>query len=480
MGCCLDVTGGLNAKRRASDALAWYAAAVAALAAASEHRGEVEGRIGLGVALYEARRHADAWSEAPRILLAAERSREPALVARACIYEAWLAQQTGQRLSRALRSLHRAESLVFPDGPYAQQVRVLFGLGNVSFELGRYDLALSYFTRATALARRNDDKAMAALGASNVLTTGRKQMEVRPDLSRLPEFTSEARRLADMADELRSPELQAIAHRTLADLLASSSASRAEAGRHYEVALGHARQSRNRTETATCLWALGRYRSDLHPEESRTLVDEALRVAVDSGSATAMAYAWRQQTRLAWKTLPRDRALAESLRALDAIDTQRTLQDSDLERASMLGAWTADYYWLIGRVLEPIPQSRESIALAFALSERMRARVLLDALQRQRPVSAESSPGGPHHEALKAISTVQRRLLDPAVHGQERESALADLERLEREEASLRGELGARQAGVPPHALANLDAIERSLAADEALLSFTVGVGRNF
>jgi tetratricopeptide (TPR) repeat protein len=469
----------LKSQRRAPDALEWYTAAIASLAASGDHQGEAQARIGLGVALSSAGRHEEAWSEAPKILQAAERSADPTLVARACVYEGWLAHRTGRQLSQALHSLRRAESLVFPTGPYAQQVRVLVGLGNISFELGRYDVALSHFNRAIDLARHHDDKAMMALGASNVLTTRRKQMEVRPDPSRLPEFTEEARRLADVADGVANSELQAIAQRALGDLLASAAVSRDEAGAHYERALGHARRSRNLSEMATCLWALGRYRSDSDPRGSRALVDEALKMAADAGSASAMAYAWRQQMRLAWKTLPRERAVAESLRALDAIDTLRMLQDADLERASVLGAWTNDYYWLIGHVLDTVPRSRESLATAFAVSERMRARVLLDALQRQRAGERPTAVAGHRREVLTAISAIQRRLLDPALHGQDRDTALAELERLEREEAMLRAG-GNAQSTVAPSALADLDGIQRSLAPNEALLSFTVGVGSNF
>ncbi len=193
-----------------------------------------------------------------------------------------------------------------------------------------------------------------------------------------------------------------------------------------------------------------------------------------------MAYAWRQHMRLAWKSLPRDRALVESLRALDAIETLRTLQDADLERASVLGAWTADYYWLIGQLLQPASRSPEDVAVAFSVSERMRSRVLLDSLKRQRRSGGRAPEDERRLAALKAISAVQRRLLDPAVRGQARESALADLERLERQEAGLRDETGTPGTLVSARELAALETVEQSLAADQAVLSFSIGVGQNF
>ncbi len=374
------------------------------------------------------------------------------------------------RFTRPSRSCSRT-------GLYGLRLRVHFGLGNVAVGLGRYDEALPHFTRAVALAREHGEMPMVALGNSNLLTTRRKQMEVRPDAARLPEFTDEARRLVEVADAAGNPAVQAIAHRTLGDLLVSASATRAEAGPHYERALQHARQARDRNETAACLWAFGRFLSDADPDRARTLVDEALRLAVESGSATAVAYAWRQQMRLAWKTLPRERAIDESFRALDAIESIRTLQDVDLARASVLGAWTLDYYWLIGRLLGGEARSTADVALGFRAAERMRARALLDAMQRQRPAGLDPR----RRDVLREISAQQRRLLDPSVRGAARDAVLAELERLERQETNMRAAMAPGDVTLASSRdLSTLDDVQRSLGANEAMLSYAVGVGRNF
>ena len=160
------------------------------------------------------------------------------------------------------------------------------------------------------------------------------------------------RRLAALAGETKDPLSQGNTQRALADLLASAPATRDEAQQHYEAALRHARAAGDRNETAASLWALGRFLSDVRPVDSRKYIDEALLMAVRSGSANATVYAWRQQMRLAWKTFPRDKAIVESFRALDAIETLRALQDADLARAAVMGAWTTDYYWLMGRLLD--------------------------------------------------------------------------------------------------------------------------------
>ena len=461
---------------RSADAIALYVEASQQFAALGDAGGEVQARVALGAALQGAARSAEAWQEVPRILAAAARSGAPDQRARALLFEVWLSHETGERLGRAGRALHEAESLVFPNGPYELRLRVLFGLGNVAVDLGRYDEALPPFTRVVALAREHGDMPMVALGSSNLLTTRRKQMEARPDAARLPEFTVEARRLIEVADAAGHPAVQAIAHRTLGDLLTSVSATRAEAGPHYERALQYARQATDRNETAQCLWALGRFLSDTHPDRARTLIDEALRMAVEAGSATAVAYAWRQQMRLAWKTLPRERAIDESFRALDAIESIRTLQDVDLARASVLGAWTLDYYWLIGKLLGGDGRSTAGVALGFRAAERMRARALLDAMQGRRSKGLDPR----RRDVLREISSQQRRLLEPGLRGAAREAALAELERLERQETNLRAATEPDISLASSRDLSTLDDVQRSLGANEAMLSYAVGVGRNF
>ena len=462
---------------RPSEAIALYAEAAGLFAALGDPAGEATARVGLGVALQSSGRSAEAWQEVPRILEAASRSGAPDLTARALVYEAWLSHETGERLGRATRALHEAESLVFPNGPYRLKIRVLLGLGNAALDLGRYEEALPYFTRGIALAREQSDRTMVALGSSNLLTTRRKQMEARPDAARLPEFTDEARRLVEIADAAGNPAVQAIAHRALGDLLTSAAATRADAGPHYERALERARQARDRNQTATSLWVFGRFLSDTNPERARTLIDEALRMAVESGSATAVAYAWRQQMRLAWQTLPRERAIDESFRALDPIETPRTLHAGHLARASVLGAWTLDYYWLIGRLLGGDAHPPGNIALGFRAAERMRARALLDAMHGQRRTGLDPR----RRDLLREISAQQRRLLDPGVRGAARDAVLAELERLERQEANARAETVPREASLAsPRELAALDEVQRLLGANEAMLSYAVGVGRNF
>jgi CHAT domain-containing protein len=266
----------------------------------------------------------------------------------------------------------------------------------------------------------------------------------------------------------------------LADLLWPVAENRDEAKKYYRSALADARKGSNVPELTNALWALGRVLADTKPGEARRLIREALVLAVDSGNATTAAYAWRQQMRLVWKMLPRERAAEESMRALGAIESLRTLQDPGIARAAVLAAWTPDYHWLIGALLDTKAPTRAEVALAFEVAERMRARLLLDSLQRVPQALKRESVR--RQQLLRDISAVQYRLLDPRVQGAARAAEAARLERLEREEEEARVELETAgegsQAGVPP--IASLKLVERALGENEVMLSFSVGVGRNF
>ena len=130
--------------------------------------------------------------------------------------------------------------------------------------------------------------------------------------------------------------------------------------------------------------------------------------------------------RVSWRTRPREEAIVDSREALRAIETVRRTPGDDAS-AEVLSAWARDYYWLAGRLLDhgasPVP--RPDVVRAFEVAERMRARVLLEKLT--------GAPGGaglpPDHPLAR-----------------------------------------------PDQTFARLDEVEAGLGADQALLSFFVGL----
>jgi CHAT domain-containing protein/tetratricopeptide (TPR) repeat protein len=466
-----------RASRQPATALEFFRASVQEFRAARDPHGEVEARVRLGWASFVSGRADEAWRQVSESLSAASASGDPALVARAKLWEVWLITSTGERLERGQRLLNEVWQAVVPDGPYSLQRQTLFGLGNIEFSLGQYSQAIVHFQRAESLARQHDDGQARVSARYNVLSARRRQMEQLPERDRVPEFTREARELVDMAEAVGAQRHRAFAHRTLGDMLAASPDTAPEARAQYEEALRYARASSDRTEIGLALWALGRILIDVDPGASRRLIGEALALAATSGNRPDAAAAWRQQMRLGWTTLPFDGAVAQSMQALDAIETLRALQDQDLASTAVFSTWMADYYWLIGALLERRDQDPRGVALAFEVAERMRARGLLDALivRSDRRRSDGASERAARRDAiLREIARTQTKLLALGADDPERALAEHALERLERDEEA---ERDPRRPGAIPRA--SIEQVQRALAADEALLSYTIGLDQN-
>jgi CHAT domain-containing protein len=160
---------------------------------------------------------------------------------------------------------------------------------------------------------------------------------------------------------------------------------------------------------------------------------------------------------------------------LDAIERLRRAQADSATRMGVFANWTADYYWLVGRLLDSGPAQT---ARAFDVSERMRARVLLERLDDAgigRP-----SPAGPERQDLAGtrarIAGVQRQLLDPSLGGERRSSLLTELERLELDEATLATPLSGT-SGDPRRT--TLSDVQARLEPHEAMFVFLVGLDQD-
>lgn len=475
--------GELTARLNTAAALPHYRAAAALFERHSESSAEAEARRRLALALLQAGDGEAATIESEKAVTAARRGDDRQLLAQALMDRAIIFLRRSERLSVALHALQEAQSLLLPDDPYAMRTLVLQRLAGVLFALGRYEHAHSHYETLITMARERSDVAAEAMAHFNRLTVRRRQMEILPDRSLLGAFIEDARTGLALAEASGQPSRQVSAHRVLGDLLLSIGA-RDDAERHYRAALSASHQANDPVALSDSLWSLGRALASARPVDSARLIDEALEVAVHAQQPAAVAYAWRQRMRLAWKMLPREEAVRESRRALQAIETIRDLQGADDARAGVFSTWTLDYYWLLGTVLGAPAPTRSDVTLAFDIAERMRARLLLETLLRN---PAAAATGSAHAETrrqlLRSLSDVQRRLLDPRLGEPIRVELLTSLERLEREEAAVRAELLAGRAGNSPAgavALASLDEIERALRPDEAVLSFNIGIDENF
>ena len=144
---------------------------------------------------------------------------------------------------------------------------------------------------------------------------------------------------------------------------------------------------------------------------------------------------------LSWETRSRPQSIQDSLAALDSVETLRSLQDDSDGSAEHFSTWTSDYLWLSGRSLQDAHDG--DIDLAFSITERMRARSLLDQLERSHTLLNPKDPAVKNRRAvLERIAAVQRRLMDPGLGDAQRRAALDELQDLERREREARRQIG--------------------------------------
>jgi tetratricopeptide (TPR) repeat protein len=142
-----ELTLGHFARRRneVEEALSLYGKSAARFATEKHFEGEVSARTNLRTLLWLNGRAEEANEELSRIVAVAEASSDPLLLAQAYQLKAHHLLETGEDIAFAHRLLKRAEALLPEDGgPYRIRRQVVLGLGNASFELGRYEEALEH------------------------------------------------------------------------------------------------------------------------------------------------------------------------------------------------------------------------------------------------------------------------------------------------------------------------------------------------
>jgi CHAT domain-containing protein len=143
--------------------------------------------------------------------------------------------------------------------------------------------------------------------------------------------------------------------------------------------------------------------------------------------------------------------------------------------------WAFVYDRFSGRLLRGLPGSSDpdaDLELALQVTERMRARVLLEEMDVALAAIPTPIDGGPYRErqaVLREITAVQRRLADASLPPPRRAEELSALEALEQEERALRDELVREDAAFAR--LRATDApsvaeIRDRLRDDELLLSY--------
>ena len=458
------VLGHVHWRLAPSKAEATYRAAADGFKGQAAAEGEALARANLFSFLIGRGDSTGAAAEVDRVVELGESSPEPTVRARALILEADLLRHQGQDLETAYALLRQAQPLIFDDGPYRLRRTCLIGLGSVCFRLGRYGEARRHYSRLEALASEAGDDYAQALFKYNQANTLLAEMFDLPVAGGRERLTAMYRNALDAAQRAghRSAEIQS--HRILGELLSRDPDSRDTARSHLDRCVELAEKSKNHRRLTACLRALGGHSARWGDHVAASdFLDRSLQLARQAQDPVGEAKALDRRMRAAWTDALRSHMLREVLDAQKALESLRGQQLSTGGRAGFFAVWSDLYYWAVGRLLQS--GSRENLRLAFDLAERLRARVLLEALAES---SAGSSAKG---DATAELVRIQRRLLDPGLNQIERRRLLRDLERVELRESSA----GASDPAIVLQGdFADLGEVEGTLRENEALLSFQI------
>ncbi|MCU0254814.1 MAG: CHAT domain-containing protein, partial [Acidobacteria bacterium] len=445
-----------------------------------EVEGEVHARVTRAVNLRQRGRLAEARTELERALARAEQARDPLLQSEVQIQLGWHCYYE-RDYGSAWSMLKRAEAAVFPAGSIFLQLEVVDGLAAVAWAAGRPAEALDTYQREIALLAPRDP--------FRVASVRRNVAVVAHELAAsggMP--AAEAIRLAgealDAARQTGNRRAETGARLVLAEL-----ASGPEAMDQAERALALARELDDTGNLCWALSVLARRKFDADPVRNAAaafaLLDEGLAVARGRGDPEAYAAELLARSDLRWRTGPRAQAATEGLAALDAIERIRDLQPDRPARVAVFSRFAGAYRELAARLTAPPPEgaARDDLELAFAVTERMRARSLIDAFDAAGATAALAPSGvvaDRRARTLAQISDVQRALLATAIPDSERVALLARLDALEGDERALRHDLArseptfGRLRQTEP---ARLSEVQAALDDDQALLSFVVPGG---
>lgn len=452
---------------------------MARFSAELEVDGEILARVSLYQALFSIGEIAEAARHVAAVSRLAEKAGDPYSLSRARMLEASHLIRTSSDFERALAILRSGELSVIASGDYPVHREYLSLLGNVLIDLGQYEEANETFQRLVDISRSNEDFFAAANGRYGVVRSAVLTLAESPTQEKAAETLSLASDALRTARQAKHLSVEAKAHWVLGTLGASPVSEE-----HFLRCDMSAPTARDRSY---CLAGLARRLVSRDPGAARGVLDRALALSEAAGDAYSKAFAWREQMRVSWALAPADQAIQDSWAALETIEALRDLQAGAGEvQAGLFSTWADDYNWFAGRLLEEAQTRGDGeraalVAEAFRVSERLRARTLIDALEASDAAPELGEETAPlrerRAETAEAIARVQRRLLDPALAAEEREASLARLERLELDLAEAEAEL--RRADPAFAALhrpdfAELAAVQAALAPREALLAFQV------
>ena len=363
-----------------ADALQLLRESAEGFADSRQIEGEVHARVEIAWILMRRGLVEEALPELERARQLAETSGDSIFVAKVDVAEARLALARAE-YGTALELLLEAKRIVVPDGPASLQSRTLSTLGYAYWALGLFDRGIEvYSTEAEILARIGDTFELAsprynvALLAGRLLWSGQMERD---------EYLVLVRRALETAVEVGNPQLEIRCRLLLAQELEGEVAAE-----HYRLALAQSREVASRITYRQALWGLAQllwYENPDRQEEALGLIDEPIEDARGAGAPTAEARGLILRALMTRPEQDRQDRITAYGAAFDAVERIRDLQAEGSVRSYVFSQWTFPYYRFAGGLLLGLSSSSTSaddLDLAFRAIERMRARVLLDELDR--------------------------------------------------------------------------------------------------
>jgi len=370
-----------------------FARSAAAFGRVGEVRGEVFSRINRIQLLYNLGRFDDAEAEAQAVFDLTERSEDRELRAWGTVTLAREHQRSGRDLERAWQLLRRIEdSLEEVESPSLRRDYLVLR-GAICAQTGRVQEGLKAYRTVVELAEATNDRYLEATGRYSMAQAFFNQFVEAPEHNEARRL--ETVRLAETALEVATASgnhpIEAQSAWILARVTLNDEKARKYAERCLAAAEGPGLKS-------YCLNAKARALLRLRPEAARQAIEQSLELAREAGDGWSEVYARAEAMRVLWATESPREAWVDSLRAIDVIEGLRQRQsEGSGTQAGLFSLWSDDYLWLSGRLLgnaETAEDATWQVPQAFRVSERMRARALIDWLRRAGAKSqAGSRPG---------------------------------------------------------------------------------------
>lgn len=393
----------------------------------------------------------------------AEISNDPNLLAQVKTQQARLLSRHGVQFSRVERLLRDARAVAFPEGPYELRKHVLMVEADLAQATDDTERALASLTTLLRLAEDQEDSYVSTSVQARIVSMRSEYPELRD--ARLEQLAADA---SAVDEALLAGNPWAHVHHlcTLGDLAADRTAAR----EHYQRCLSLATSIGSAESRISALQGLALAHAEDDHAQADAKLAEALVIAHKNGRPGLFPVLLK--ARLAFDRGDREEGAAISQTLLAEIDRQLLLQGSPQARARRLASLNPYYHELAFRLLgDDLDASPDEVGLALLVIERMRARMLIDALSRAK---VEIGARPPELESLvDRMTAINRRLRSTELTAEERAKLLGQLRSLEVDEAALLDGEGASHSGLTVEAeIPTLQQIQAALEPDQAVLSF--------